>query len=598
MRIGLALLFFILTGINWAQEKGQTSTVDLTKDTFEEFEILNDTLKNYSVFFTGENHTYASFNTAFQFKLLRYLHQNHDVKHFMFEQSPGLSYVINKIVLSDETTHLHYLRDMFFAPFYDLVKDLRKYNDTLVQEDKIQVHGIDIERFPSFSIYALNDIVDTLDTKVKGGEVFEQIKALATSEFSQAGPATFYSSDDDLFGFQFGEVGVPTSLKSIITTSNQNRDSLTLVLGKDSTTFYSIIESLSVGQEWYVTEQVGDVKSPIIRERFMAEEFERVYLKDMESKYYGQFGRCHLHKDQDAGRCYDYYMNSIANRINEINPALENQVLVMPIFYSNSRNFDADVIESLDLEERYTEGEETYLIDLAYKEGDHSIVGFYDQLPFVIISNANQDETNAYSYDWDTELVEYHAGVNIGYTYFNRLSQLNDALELGGFGNFSERFITYGVHLDYLIVPGQGSTFSYEYYPEVSNGDQFSLRGYKAKIGSIISRGNRFGFVGLGFDFAYGKITLRETQEVSVVPNFIQENGQNVTIYKNDLFTLEPNLQLRLTLPLISLNLKGGYAFDVSGKKWRLDSKLDDFVRTSFSAPFVQVGASLNFKSY
>ena len=64
------------------------------------------------------------------------------------------------------------------------------------------------------------------------------------------------------------------------------------------------------------------------------------------------------------------------------------------------------------------------------------------------------------------------------------------------------------------------------------------------------------------------------------------------------MFTLDPNLQLRLTFPVISLNAKVGYALDVSGKYWKLDGKAKDFTKTSFSAPYVQVGASLNLKTY
>jgi hypothetical protein len=62
------------------------------------------------------------------------------------------------------------------------------------------------------------------------------------------------------------------------------------------------------------------------------------------------------------------------------------------------------------------------------------------------------------------------------------------------------------------------------------------------------------------------------------------------------LFTLDPNFELRLTLPVVSINFRAGYAFDVSGKYWRLDNKMKDFIKTSWSAPYIQAGVSLNFK--
>lgn len=592
LNLGIIVLL-ISGGSSFSQES--TGTIDLTVDTFKEFDVFGDTLDNYSVYFTGENHTYATYNTKLQLKLLKYLHQTQNVKHFIFEQSPGLSYIINKIVIDDKTTHLHYLRDMFFDPFYDMVKDIRKYNDTLLPENKIQVHGIDIERFPSFSIYALNEMVDTLDKRIKGGEIFEQIKALASSDFKSAGPAAFYSDPEEI-GFGFGQVSAWESLSSILTGAINNRDSLVTVLGADSTNFYSIIESLEIGHEWYITEQKGDVKSPIIRERFMAEEFERVYIKDMESKYYGQFGRCHLHKDQDAGRCYDYYMNSIANRINDVHPSLKNQVLVIPIFYGGLKDFDRDVINSLGLDERFTNTDESFIIDLAYKKGDHSIVGFYNNLPFMIICNGSKDEVDYYGYDWDSNLEEFHLGVGIGYTYFNKMSKLNNVLKSSGFGTFDTQILTYSIHAAYFSPKEAGISYSYTYFPEISNGDQFDFRGYKFGMGTCYPIGGRFVLAAIGLDMSYGQMKLVETQLASAPPNIIQIDNLNQTVYKNDVFTLEPNLELRLTLPVISLNAKAGYALDVSGKYWKLDGKAKDFTKTSFSAAYFQVGASFNFK--
>lgn len=593
IKLVLGFMTLLFCGQSTAQER--TGAIDLTVNSFKEFEVFGDSLDRYSVYFTGENHTYTTFNTQFEFKFLRYLHQTQNVKHFIFEQSPGLSYIINKVILEDETTHMLYLGDMFFDPFYDLVKELRKYNDTLLPANKIKVHGIDIERFPSFSLYALDYMVEKLDKSVDGGEVFEQIQALASSEVKKKGPDAFYGSSDDNVMFQFGEVSAWQSLSSIIDGANANKPSLKLALGEDSTQFFSIIESLEVGHEWYVTEQEGDVKSPIIRERFMAEEFERVYRADMNSKYYGQFGRCHLHKDQHAERCYDYYMNSIANRINDVHPSLDNQVLVVPIFYNKAREFDKDVIKSLRFDERFTLSQESFIIDLAYKNGDHPIVGFYDNLPFMILCNAEKDPIDFTAYDWDNTVEEVHLGAGIGYTFFNKLNKLNAVLLNNGLGTFSKQITTYSFYADYFLLKDQGISYYYNYFPEVSNGDRFSLRGYNISIGSSYPVGGRYFLTAFGVNVGYGQMKLVEEQTVGA-PNLIQIDTKNKTVYRNDMVLIDPNIQIRLTLPVISLNIKAGYALDVSGKYWRLDQKAKNFTKTSFSAPYVMVGASFNVK--
>ena len=468
--LSITVFNFALNGV--AQDK--VSTVNLDSENFSEFEIFADSLDKYSVYFTGENHMFLEFNAHFQFKLLKYLHQNQGVNHFLLEQSPGLTYIMNQVVINDKTTHMHYLSDVLFEPFTELVDDIHNYNKDLPDSSKVQIHGIDIERFPAFSIYALNLMIDTFDVRFEGGEVFEQIRALNTSEYKNAPPSIFYANPTGDFAFGFGEVSAYESLQSIISTANAFRPSISKELGADSTLFYSMIESLEVGQEWYLTEQNGDVKSPIIRERFMADEFERIYLVDPTSKFYGQFGRCHLHKDQRAKGCYDYYMNSIANRINELNPSLRNEVLVMPVFYTKSKQFDEDIIESLELDEQYTDGEETYIIDLAYKNGDHSIVGFYNTLPFVIISNANRSDNLFTEGYWDTYIEEYHIGASVGYHYFRKLGNLNAVLESQSIPTFDRQVMAYSFYADYFGLKDRGTSFGFTYFPEFNKWRSFA----------------------------------------------------------------------------------------------------------------------------
>lgn len=592
----ILVLFCALLSTNLTLAQDKVSTVNLDSESFSEFDIFADSLDDYSVYFTGENHMFLEFNAQFQFKLLKYLHQEQGVNHFLLEQSPGLTYIMNKVVIDDKTTHMHYLSDVLFDPFHELVSKIHDYNKALPDSSKIQIHGIDIERFPGFSVYALNLMVDTLNANFEGGEVFEQIKALNSSEYKNAGADVFYSNPQTDFAFGFGQVNGYESLQSIINSAEAHHEAIAPVLGADSSLFFSMIESMKVGQEWYLTEQNGDVKSPIIRERYMAREFERVYLQDPDSKFYGQFGRCHLHKDQRAKGCYDYYMNSIANRINELNPSLKNEVLVIPVFYTKSKEFDEDIIESLALEEQYLIGDDTYIIDLAYKKGDHSIVGFYNVLPFLIISNAEKSEKIFFGYDWNTYVEEYHLGASIGYTYFRKLNNLNAVLTSNGIPTFDRQALTYSFYADYFLLGNRGTSFGFNYYPEFDNGDRLRMNGFLVTSGSSYPFGNRYLMGAVGLDFGYGIMKMTETQ-VAGDPNLIQIEGVNETVYRNDIFMIDPNLQFRITLPVISLNAKAGYAFDVSGKYWRLSEKVKDFTKTSFTAPYILVGASINMKN-
>lgn len=584
----------ILFSIQFTQSQEGISQIDLENEDFSEFEVFGNQLDDYKVYFTGENHTYATFNTEFQFKLLTYLYKEQNVRHFIFEQSPAVGYIIENVIIEDKDSYLNYLSEMFYTPFYELVKNVRDFNHDLPDSAKIHMHGIDIERFPTFSVYALERIVDTLPHNFDGGQVFEQIKALHSSEYQYA-PARAYYAENDGFNFQFGEVSAWESLKSIISISNEYRDTLGAVLGKDSATYYSILESLETGREWYVSEKRGDVKSPIIRERFMVKEFSRFYDAQSEEKYYGQFGRCHLHRDQKEGRCYDYYMNSVANRINEMEPSIENKVLVIPIFYYESKEYDREIIEDLSISEEYLNNGETYIFDLSKMGASNEIRGFFDDLPFVIISNAKDDRFVELEPYWASTVEEFHLGGYYGYQYYNKLDDVNFQLNSIGQNGFTNKFLTYSVAADYFVLRDMGSRYFFRYIPEVSNGQRFSMRGYQVGFGGYYPFGNRWIMAAIGYDIVFGGMKLIEESE-DAMPNLIQSDGVDKVVYRNDIFVLDPNFEMRLTFPVLSFNLKAGYNLDVSGKYWKLDQKVKSFPKTSFSGAYIQVGASLNFK--
>lgn len=590
------MLITLLTGvISFGQKNYAEIKVD--SDSHDGFKVFGDTLNSYQVYMTGENHMYATFNTELQLKFLNYLYETQGVRHFLFEQSPAVGYIINKASIEGKKSSLTYLKDNFYGPFYKMVKKIVEFNEEVDSSEQIKVHGIDVERFPFFSLYALKEMVDTVDKTFEGGEVLEQIMALATSEFEFAGAHAFYGEDTDGFqNFGFGDVSAWGTLSSIIRGCEEYHENISKALGNDGPIFFAIIESLNKGREWYVTERKGDVKSPIVRERYMATEFKRLYEADPTGKFYGQFGRCHIHRDANSKHCYQYYMNSIGNRMEEVVKELEGKVLVIPVYYSNSEDHDLEIINSLDLKDKILTDYETYLVDITYKNGDHTIQGFYGDLPFVIISNEKRDIDANFGFSWNIQLNEFHLGAYYGYSYFPKIRKtLNPEMANIGANNFTNKFVTYTFGYDYFVQNNFGTRGYVSVFPRVSNGDNFSLNGYYASLGSYVPFGNKWITAAIGYDWGYGKMFLKE-QADNTNPNLVQSGGNNVVTYSNDMFIFDFNSELRLTLPFISFNFKAGYAFDLSGKYWRLDGKMKDFAKSSWSHPYIQAGASLNFK--
>ena len=65
----ILVLFCALLSTNLTLAQDKVSTVNLDSESFSEFDIFADSLDDYSVYFTGENHMFLEFNAQFQFKL-------------------------------------------------------------------------------------------------------------------------------------------------------------------------------------------------------------------------------------------------------------------------------------------------------------------------------------------------------------------------------------------------------------------------------------------------------------------------------------------------------------------------------------------------
>jgi hypothetical protein len=595
----LALVFIIFISVNTIHAQNNYATVDIDEPTdySELAEFFSDSiLDKYKVYFTGENHQYAYVNSELEFKLLVFLNQTQGVNHFVFEQSPATGYIITQAVLDNEDiSYKLHLRDKFFDPFYNLVKQIKKYNDTIPENKKISVEGIDVERFPSFSLYALHKITDSLSTEGSTGIVYETIDAIYTSEFKDGSPDEIYNDGGTRFNLLGDKINAWETIQTIMELSKLYKDKLKEEIGEDYNTYVEILQALQAGHDWYQAERSGDMTAPFIRERFMIDQFLRVYHRNPHSKYYGQFGRCHLHAKKDSKKCYSHNMQSIASRINSTSDStLQGKVLTIPVYYKTSKTQDVRIIEALELDYRFNKKNKIYLIDLDYLEEDNPIAGFEEDLPYVIV-NTYMPKGFDDMYAFNLTLKEYHLGAYYGYTYFNKINKLNYALnDIGAIG-FTNKITTYSFAIDYITMKDKGIYLAYTYYPSVSNGDRFKLKGSSFTYGSNYPFGNKYFMSAFGINLTYGRMTLIE-DNTGTIPNLIQLNSKNITVYKNDIFLISPNFDFRITLPVVSLNAKVGYNFDVSGKYWQLDGKMKDFTKTSFSSPYIQIGASFNFK--
>src|SRR5690606_14282819 len=105
-----------------------------------------------------ENHYYDKLNSKVELSLLKYLHKNGKVRHLLLELGSARGYVVNEYINGDSSYKelLSSETGYTYTKFFDRLK---KYNMSLPENERITVHGVDIERFPNEPLLLLSKII-------------------------------------------------------------------------------------------------------------------------------------------------------------------------------------------------------------------------------------------------------------------------------------------------------------------------------------------------------------------------------------------------------------------------------------------------------
>jgi len=250
----LALIIVFNVAVGLSQDSYSVIDVYETQD-FSDFDKLFSAgeLDKFKVYFTGENHQFGGVNSILEFKILSYLNKTQNVKHFLFEQSPAVGYIMTGIAIDNNSKFKSFLKEKYSSHFYELIMDIKRLNTKVSSDNRISVHGIDVERFPAFSIFALNNIIDSLSIDGETGLIYESIKALVTSEFIDASPDEIYNKGGEGVNLTGDKVDAWQTFETIISESKRLKDTLKLEMGGKYEIYSQILESVSKGQEWFIS---------------------------------------------------------------------------------------------------------------------------------------------------------------------------------------------------------------------------------------------------------------------------------------------------------------------------------------------------------
>lgn len=157
----LFYLTFITGHWSFAQTSVNIHAISIEQDdNFEGYDLID--IDSNQVFVLAEHwHNIRKMPRA-TMKILRYLHANGNVRILAIEQGASAAHMINNYLLTGDSTMLRSIvrNTMFWGKeHWDFFEDLRAFNLTLPEDEKVFVKSIDIEYKMESAIYVINELI-------------------------------------------------------------------------------------------------------------------------------------------------------------------------------------------------------------------------------------------------------------------------------------------------------------------------------------------------------------------------------------------------------------------------------------------------------
>ncbi len=571
------------------------------KDENSAFDILGSKLDSKRYFFTGENHIYQKSNYLIQFKFAKYLHRKVGMNKILLEFGSGTGWLINKYIQTGDSLYFEELKKFFSTENLSLYDDLYHFNKEH-QDNQITCHGIDLERFPQISIAALNFMLpdkypdnDSLSVSI---ETLRAIYSVA-DEYSNS---DFYSDDP----YRMSEIEIFQSFDLWIRDYERLKNRYKKYLGDEFEEFNGVVDGLKAGKVWYNLRDQRTLQETIFREQYMYAALQSLEKEFPDSKFYGQFGRCHIRTDNSSAQCYSYAMKSMICKIGEAKGP--DKVMIIPIFYVRNLFLKDKKFVEKNMENFWGLDEAVYIVKLEEKIKISN--EFNEKTGFILVNSLRltkdqipKDPYRSESQKKKIPSLRFSAEVDMGVSFFN-LSELNTFINNQGMSSFNSSIPTIGGIFSVFSPYGiyYGMEFGIGLSQRVNNDSvALKLTNYRilVNIGTSILNTSWFSFnpsIGIGG----GNFSLKEQR---IIPdpnsqNLFSENNTNYTIHKNPSFLIDIKGELKFNIKIFSLSLRGGYLFDVTNKRWRNPNILSNSPKTAMMGWHAQAGLGINLKVY
>ena len=276
-------------------------------DTDQCFFFDTTTIKKYRIFLSGEAH-YKQGNEEIEYQLITYLHKYANVRIVLWETGYAEAFNYNQFLKNDE------------ASTYTYTQKLKEYYNTLPDNKKIKIVGIDYERDRFHTHKALFNIFHDYDNIDTVGAIRSYY------EFKQWLDSTTWKNPKKLFN---------QKMEILVKEIEQNRKAYKKILKKHFFDVEMIIQAHFSKLKFRRSSGLEKFKQ---REEEMYKAIIRVFEYYPTVNFFGQFGINHIYLNSIKHPEIKKERNSLTSMLNHKDDSpVKGQISVLEILYSDRR---------------------------------------------------------------------------------------------------------------------------------------------------------------------------------------------------------------------------------------------------------------------
>lgn len=353
----LKWLFFLIMNCAFCYSQGPDFAFENGYD-FKNIE--NDSnLNRKSIYLLGEFH-HRAYNPNIEYTVLKSLNKRNVFPDFILQENGySYSYIVNRYLLTGDEKYVDFLalfpKDVYYY------KEIFKYNSQLKEKQKFLFFGIDYEKYPAQTLYAIKDLLSNViinyenSSSDKMDSVYEVISDIQKTDMAKIGNhkintqlnyfQKIYSSDSLIF-------------KNLLKQNYKHLESI--MSGYEKRNTYK-----KINYDKANAEQMMD------RELYMADNIYKLIKEDSTFILFGRFGLTHVSLTfQEQGWTRKNY-NSFSSYLNTGNNYFKTnkKVWTSIIYYDKvkSKFYKFLDLSESDLTQLKRETDRLYLKSFGYK---------------------------------------------------------------------------------------------------------------------------------------------------------------------------------------------------------------------------------------